>query len=320
MPHLTHLEILCDLSDHNAQMATAAHEDASPSSGAETEPRHAWRLQGCTQLKALSLSFDNLKRASPIAHLTGLTQLEVFSVSMKPKLLSAAEQSELGSTLAALSNLQSLRIDHAPPGPVAQALSQLTGLTELALTRQDLVPNPGPLTLPTCVRLSFWNDIAIQHLRSMDAPQLQHLLVSLAVKPSDLDALRLLCKGVLRACSSLVIHLGKAWSKEDTVALMAALSQDWQPTAEAVQPIRLSSSDFGGSNPPGLWSLCLSNTRCSRECLELLPKGLSSLRLRWVLGCTQTICVAHLPLSLPPATRHQHFPCPVSPQFLHPGP
>jgi hypothetical protein len=246
--------------------------------------RYAGFLQGCTQLKALSLYTNNIKGASALAQLTGLTQLELPS----EQLFSAEEQSELGSALAALSNLQSLLISHAPPGPVTQALSQLTGLTELTLTRQDLVPNPGPLILPSCVRLSFcpqWNDIAIQHLRSTDAPQLRHLVVSLAVKPSDLDALALLCKGVLRACSSLAIHLDKAWSKEDTVALMAVLSQDWQPAAEALQLLRCSIIGLERSCTSDLveqWGLRLRDAHLSRQCLELLPRGLSVLWLWWV--------------------------------------
>jgi hypothetical protein len=239
---------------------------------------HARFLQGCTQLKALTLFTKSIKGASAIAQLTGLTQLELITVPQS-RMFSAAEQSELGSALAALSNLHSLYISHAPPGPVTQALSHLTRLTELTLYKQSIVANPGPLTLPSCVRLAIWNGISVRHLASMYAPQLQYLDASLALKPSDLDALRLLCRGVLRACNSLTIQLGKAWSKEDTVALMTVLSQDWQPSAEALQPIRSSLEISSSGTHPGQWSLQLEYAHCSRQCLELLPKGLGALDL-----------------------------------------
>jgi hypothetical protein len=115
----------------------------------------------------------------------------------------------------------------------------------------------------------------LQHL-TLNASQLQ-------LKPSDLDTLRRLCRGVLKACSTLSLDV-RAWSKEDTVALMAVLSQDWQPSAEALQPIRSNSSSLETSSSSDAtlrWSLELYQTHCSRQCLELLPKGLSALDLRW---------------------------------------
>jgi hypothetical protein len=104
-------------------------------------------------------------------------------------------------------------------------------------------------------------------------------VMQLALTPSDLDALRGLCRGVLRACGSLTLDL-RACFKEDTVALMAVLSQGWQPSAEALQPIRSSSID--SHQAARHWSLELCTTPLSRQCLELLPKGLSVLNLRWV--------------------------------------
>jgi hypothetical protein len=253
---------------------------------------HAWFLQGCTQLQALALYTSNLKGASAIAQLTGLTRLQLRSRS-NSQLFSAVEQSELGRALAALNNLPSLLLNHAPPGPVTQALSQLTGLTQLCLSQQSQVFNPGLLILPSCVRLTIGNGNIFQHVSSIQAPKLQHLDVSrLALKPSDLDALRRLCRGVLRACSSLTLDL-RTWSKEESIALMAVLSQDWQPSAEALQPIRSSLEGSSSGNYPGQWSLQLEYTHCSRQCLGLLPKGLSALCLWWVLllytnSCTCT--------------------------------
>jgi hypothetical protein len=106
------------------------------------------------------------------------------------------------------------------------------------------------------------------------------------VKASDLEALRRLCRGVLRACSRLILDLQHAWSKEDTYALMAVLSQDWQPSAEALQPLRCSWVGLEESCTDALprqWSLELWHTHCTQQCLQLLPKGLGSIRLWWVL-------------------------------------
>jgi hypothetical protein len=286
MPLLTHLTINQELTAETAQMLVAARLDTLRSLSVRTDLSHAWFLQGCTQLKALTLTtFHNLKGASAIAQLAGLTYLEL-NRGLRSQLFSAEEQSELCSALAALSNLQSLVIDHAPPGPVNQALSQLASLTQLVLAQQDLVPNPGPLALPSCVKLSLCNHISVQHIAGTHAPQLQHLDVSLVLKPSDRDAVRVLCKGVLRACSTLTIHMNKAWSQEDTAALMAVLSQYWQPSAEALVLSRSGCMGLerrSSSDTRRQWSLELRFTHCSRQCLELLPKGLGSLCLWWVL-------------------------------------
>jgi hypothetical protein len=332
MPFLTHMTVRQQLTEQTAQMLAAVRLDRLHRLDVRMDLYHARILQGCTHLRTLTVLSSNIKGASAIAQLTGLTQLELHSADPGQQLFSPAEQSELGSALSALSNLQNLLLDHAPPGPVTQALSQLTGLTQLVLAQQDLVPNPGPLILPSCVMLIFWFDFAIQHLLSIDAPQLQHLNVRLALQPSDLDALKRLCRGVLRACSSLSLVL-RAWSKEDTVALMAVLNKDWQPTAEALQPLRYSSIGLERSRTLPLlrqWSLELDYTHCSRRCLELIPKGLGSLRLTWVLWpqahpFVWPSCTGVRPLPLPAVAHHSYVPillisppsCPVSPQALH---
>jgi hypothetical protein len=336
MPFLTHLTIEFNLGKQSAQMLAAVRLDTLRSLDARMDLCHAWFLQGCTQLKGLTLYTPNVKGVTAIAQLNGLTYLELDSAP-RSQLLSAAEQSELGSTLAALTNLQSLRIDHAPPGPVTQALSQLTSLTELTLYQQSLVPNPGPLTLPSCVKLTFCISISMRHLASIQAPKLQHLAgASLALTPSNLDSLRRLCRGVLRACSRLTLYLHHAWSKEDTVALMAVLSQDWQPSAEALQAVTSNSTglnrDTSGlerkssNGPPEQQRLELVYAHCSRQCLQLLPEGMGSVYLWWVAGllanplvywsvasaCDQSQIPLRLPYILPV--------CLVSPQALHPGP
>jgi hypothetical protein len=280
MPLLAHLEIEPPkLSGHCAATLAAARLDTLRSLHVRMDLCHASFLQGCTQLKALALETINVKGVSALAQLTGLTELKLYSESTS-RLFSAEEQSELGSTLAALSNLQSVDLNHAPPGPVTQSLSQLTGLTKLRLEEQRKVSNPGSLVLPSCVELLLLpSGTCVQHLASIEAPQLQHLNVTLAVQPSELGALRELCRGVLRACSCLPLNL-HTWSKEDTVALMAVLSRDWQPSAEALQPIRSSSID--SYQFPREWTLELWYAPLTRQCLELLPKGLAILYLRWV--------------------------------------
>jgi hypothetical protein len=238
---------------------------------------HAWFLQGFPQLKTLRLFTDNFGAASAIAQLTELTRLELLPESSKKQPLSAAEQSELGSALATLSNLQCLQFDHAPFGPVTQVLSQLTALTELWLYEHGSGPNPGSLTLPSCVKLNFTRGLDLklgaEDLARIEAPRLRHLDLRsgwLALKPSDLDALRRLCRGVLSASSNLLLDLQHLWSKEDTVALMTVLSQGWQPSAEARQ----------ASIKELSWCLAIRNAHLSCRCLSLLPKGLTYMYLR----------------------------------------
>jgi hypothetical protein len=313
MPLLTHLTIDQQLTGQSAHTLAAARLKMLDRLDVRTDLSHAWFLQSCKQLRTLTLLSASIKGVSNVGQLTGLTQLELRSVFPGQQLFSAAEQSELGSALAALSNLQNLLISNAPFGPVTQVLFQLTGLTQLVLSHQGLVHNPGPHVLPSCVKLTFWENIEVQHLVSIDAPQLLDLYVSLAVKPSDLDALRRLCRGVLRACSSLSIHLNKAWSKEDTVALMAVLSKDWQPSAEALQPVRCSYMGLQESRTlalPRKWHLELWHTHCSCQCLKLLPKGLSSLHLGWVpcIYATHLCSPPGTDLLVPPVTHHKYAP------------
>jgi hypothetical protein len=338
MPLLAHLSIGTALTGQNAQMLAAVRLDSLRSLDVRMDLCHAWLLQRCTQLKSLTLLMLGIKGASAIAQLTGLTQLKLGS---PPQTHSDEGQSELGSALAALSNLQSLRIHRASSEPVSQALSQLTALTELTLYLQAAVHNSGPFTLPSCVKLTLLYRTAVQHLANIQAPKLQCLDVDLAVKPSDFDALRQLCRGVLRACSNLSLNM-RACSKEDTVALMAMLSQDWQPFAEAPQPIRNNGIGLewrSTSTPLKQWSLQLSDTHCSCQCLELLPKGLRSLSLWWVpcilatrlyglhALASATFCnPSHYEMQEVVirrwSTRTQmcfHF-CLILPQCLHPGP
>jgi hypothetical protein len=235
-----------------------------------------------TQLKQLELDYTSIRGVGALAQLTGLTRLQLRPGlnSGTPKLFTAAEQSELGSALAALTNLQCLRISHAPPGPVTQALSQLTALTELYLLDQHLVTNPGPLVLPSCVKLTLPNGISVQHLASTQASRLQHLNATLTLQPSELGLLTELCRGVLKACSPLSMTLGRAWSKEDTVGLMTVLSQDWQPLAEVVQPLEAAHTGLQDSSRESRqWSLKIWRVHLSRQCLSLLPRGLAGLSL-----------------------------------------
>jgi Leucine-rich repeat (LRR) protein len=271
--------------------------------------RHAQHLQGYTQLKELSLSYTSLKDVGTLAQLAGLTKLELKPWERSRQLFSSAEQSELGSTLAALTNLKCLHIDHAPPGPVTGALSQLTALTELSLSDQGRVLDPGPLALPSVVRVSLgMSKMTVQQLMCLNAPQLKHFKgFKLGIKLSELPDLRRLCRGVLTACSFLPLDLKRAWSKEETVNLMTALQQDWQPSAEALSPTSSSSAEPQNriSCNPMEWRLSVFNTYCSRQALSLLPKGLNRLQLMWVTmgsgrnAITQTTACLRYQAALP---------------------
>jgi hypothetical protein len=239
-------------------------------------------LHTLMQLNKLSLKDDYVCGVEALAQLTGLTQLSLCQLpgyqSSKP--LPAAGQAELGRALSALSNLQCLYISHAPPGPITQALSQLTGLTELKLYLQSLVAHPGPLILPSCVKLSSCNEFSVQHLASIQAPQLQHLDVTLALKPSGIDAMRGLGGVLPRAVINLGLNLhGRPLSSEETTALMTVLSQDWQPPAE---PLKLSSTgcqQSGHSSCTKIEKLEIVNGYFYHQCFTHLPQGLKCLTL-----------------------------------------
>jgi hypothetical protein len=114
--------------------------------------QHACFLQPLTQLQALSLSYRNkMAGIAALTTLTGLTRLKLDSMCFEEE-LSAAEQLELGSTLAALQNLQRLTINHVSPGPVMEAVWQLTKLTKLELSCRDRVSIFG-LTTSQCLAL-----------------------------------------------------------------------------------------------------------------------------------------------------------------------
>jgi hypothetical protein len=275
MPSLTELQIIRRASRDDIQLlASLEWPDLRTLSTNVMQLDSCCSLKALTQLRELGLVYADIQGVGAVAQLTGLTGLylyQCYHAAQKQQLFSAAEQSELGSALAALSNLQNLLLSHAPPGPVTQALMQLTGLTELWLTQQDLIIEPRPLILPSCVRLTLPFSLSPQHVASIKAPQLQHLDAKLELEPSDLDTLRELCRGVLKACSRLPLHLHHAWSKEDTAALMAVLSQGWQPlvsTHTALLDSRTKSRQ---------WSLELWHAHLSRQCLSLLPKGLAQL-------------------------------------------
>jgi hypothetical protein len=86
---------------------------------------------------------------------------------------------------------------------------------------------------------------------------------------------------VLKACSRLSLNLEQCWLDKETVSLMAVLHQDWQPSAEALQPLSCSSAEpqHTISSNPKEWRLAILHTFCSRQCMSLLPKGLNCLEL-----------------------------------------
>jgi hypothetical protein len=182
-PLLAHLTIWQKLTWHGAWMLSGVQLGALRSLRVEMDLCHAWFLRGCTQLKALKVLTPNLEGASVFAQLTGLTRLQLQTVSVHQGEVPAAEQSELGSALASLSNLHSLHVNVAPVGPVAHALSQLTAFTELTI---HLSTNLGFLTLPSCVKLTSLYYIAAQNLASIQAPKLQDVDAWVTLKLSDL--------------------------------------------------------------------------------------------------------------------------------------
>jgi hypothetical protein len=115
------------------------------------------------------------------------------------------------------------------------------------------------------------------------------------VLPSDIDALRRLCRGVLRACSSLSPNM-RDWSGGDTIALMSVLSHDWQPSAEAMQPIKSNSTGLerrSSCNAPRQWSLKLGNTTAPASACSCYPRAWVQYTCGGCFGLMQTQCVWH---------------------------
>jgi hypothetical protein len=61
---------------------------------------------------------------------------------------------------------------------------------------------------------------------------------------------------------------------------MAVLNQNWQPSAEALQPMLPARTNGQDSRQPRLWSLNIWSAHLQRQCLSLLPKGLANLNLQ----------------------------------------
>jgi hypothetical protein len=215
-------------------------------------------LASMTQLKSLAFYKADTHIPESLAPLTGLTHLRLGSGTPIP----AAAQPQLASVLLALNKLQSLNISHVPPGPVAEALASMTSLTELQLSNQGLVQEPGPLVLPSVRMLKVDGGATTKHLLSILAPSLQHLTVSLDWRSGDEKDLRRLCRGLLRVCNKLELKLRSTNSRKEAVALMSVLGRHWRPTSSAQE-----------------WDLCIRGACISRKGLSLLPKGITRLSI-----------------------------------------
>jgi hypothetical protein len=214
-------------------------------------------LASMTQLKSLTFHSEDTHIVESLAPLTGLTHLDLgYTRTPFP----AAAQSQLGSVLLALSKLQSLRVSHVPPGPVAEALASMTSLTELKLSDQGLVQEPGPVVLPSVRSLSVGGWPTTTHLLCITALNLQHLTAELLWRSGDEKDLRRLCRGLLRVCNKLELKFRSSNSKKEAVAMMSVLGRGWRPTSIAEG-----------------WELSIYGGCISHLCLSLLPKGITRL-------------------------------------------
>jgi hypothetical protein len=224
------------------------------------------------------LQVRDVTGAAWLTSLTNLDQLELTCYHQSP--LTSEEQSELGSALVALSKLKSLTLAHAAPGPVAEALSQLTGLTELRLTAQGRSIEPGRLFLPSVRILEVADNafgmISAKHLAYIDAPQLQKLETSpIRVVTEGVGLLSMACRGVLRVHTDLELMCHKDVMWDNAADVMTVLSRDWQPSTHAMQPI-CGSAELADSRES---KLRLRGWRCSRQCLAQVPQHVTGLTL-----------------------------------------
>jgi hypothetical protein len=234
-------------------------------------------LASLSQLQELTFHQADIQQVSTLAQLTGLTQLEMGFYEDHTSEWPSKAQQELAEVLNALSSLQRLSIVQVPPGPIHEALAQMTTVTKL--TCREMLPEQGHLLLPSVRSLTVSHIATTRQLLCIDAPQLQEFQDAdelwLQWGPGTAEDLRRLCRGVLRACDSLVLNFNAPRSRQHAAATRAeavewtsVLSQEWPATT------------YTQANRAGLWSLTINGASCTSQFLSLLPSNITELTLR----------------------------------------
>jgi hypothetical protein len=220
-------------------------------------------------------------------------------------------QSQLASALTALTSLQRLQLPRVWEGPVAGALGQMAGLTQLVVnTRQQALA--GGLTLPR-VQVLKVRRAELRFTAALRAPQLRLLqgYSDMPVRPvfrlqlpggdlstkqqggaPPLTMLEQCAQGVLRCCNSLGIEGNDGISDNTAEAALQVLGRAWRPDPSLVD----GSSPHGeaqndADNRTGVrkarrpegsdgWRLELRAWQLSRRALAALPQGLTHLELQ----------------------------------------
>jgi hypothetical protein len=146
MPCLAHLTITAGADAHHIKLLTGVSLPLLNSLTVENiSMQHAHLLQPLTQLQALSLQCVNIAGVTALTTLTSLTRLKIGRLTFWDSAKERMRNSRmLGSTLVPLTNLQDLAIEYLSPGPLMEAMSQLTMLTKLTVGQQQHASMPDP--------------------------------------------------------------------------------------------------------------------------------------------------------------------------------
>jgi hypothetical protein len=254
------------------------------------------RLAAHTQLRHLSFYTWTNASSKGLEHLSSVTQLtslkfhgwltertgtERDTAEMVQRRLEV--QSQLGSALLSLPQLQQLELAHIPSGPVTDALAKLTALTKLVCWVKQVGEN-HTWSLPSVQVLIC--DLTWQQLAGLRAPQLRRLAgaspsyhlhqtcsQTQQLPPPGPEARLAAARGPLRWCNNVVLHWS-SWSPEVVTEWLGSLGEAWQPDPSVMQP-------NSGSGLPE-WKLQLWDFRSPLvgATLALLPSGLTHLNIR----------------------------------------
>jgi hypothetical protein len=212
------------------QSSAAVTHDTIQSGGAAAE------TSGAGAGNADSRPSHQLGGPAVLAFLTNLTSLHIntstcVTQDASPALKQAQllEQLQLAAALRGMTKLQSLRLEHLPPQPIADALQHLTGLTALRIGGRQSTERPCAIVLPSLKLLEVggWGGVGGDGLPEHQACQQMllscHRTFVSKPQPSDMQSavptLHLHCLAFilpsmprLFSCPALPHRLREPWS------------------------------------------------------------------------------------------------------------
>jgi hypothetical protein len=231
-----------------------------------------------------------------ITALTTLTALTSLSIVCNPKVGAKQQyakpttQAALAAALPALASLKQLSLSEVQSGPLTDALSQLTSLTQLTAHSLKGVSKETPQVLPINLNVLELPLLDVSALCGIITPHtLQHVTVKATIRTGrkvgrqGVEAdLKHLAEGMLEHCADLSLTKAYGTSKEDMVALMAVLKDTWRPTSTArtIYTGHLLSRPGISDSDSLAWGLTLREVTCSPCVLQQVPTGITNLLLK----------------------------------------